>query len=172
MTANLYAGDTTDIRTGTRVGTITIKVPRFLLSGSQEIAMSMTGAANTPLEGSALATQGAGCDGEGIYAEIIEVIEGRTWKDMIAIIIDGADEGIEAEANDDIELKVYGRYEDSAPILLTSDKYTVSGDAVTVNGDEVKAKATGTITVTLNNDNTEKVVSDTIKLTVAGATQE
>ena len=82
LTANLYAGDANNISTGTKVGTVTIKVPRFLLSGSQEIAMSMTGAANTPLEGSALATQGKGCDSEGIYAEIIEVIEGRTYKDL------------------------------------------------------------------------------------------
>ena len=84
LTANLYAGDVANCNSAstTKVGTLTIKVPRFLLSGSQEIAMSMTGAANTPLEGSALATKGDNCDGDGIYAEIIEVIDNRTFDDI------------------------------------------------------------------------------------------
>lgn len=152
LTANLYAGDTNDISTGTRVGTITIKVPRFLLSGSQEIAMSMTGAANTPLEGSALATQGEGCEGDGIYAEIIEVIEGRTIADMVAIVIDGAAEGIEALKDEEVELKVYGRYADSAPILLPVEEYTaeVTGEGISyADGVITGANVEGTITVKL-----------------------
>ena len=147
LTANLYAGDANNISTGTKVGTVTIKVPRFLLSGSQEIAMSMTGAANTPLEGSALATRGEGCDGEGIYAEIIEVIEGRTIADMVAIIIEGSAETLEASVGDEFELKVYGRYADSAPILLAPEHYTVTaGEVLDEDGNIAKA---GDITVAL-----------------------
>ena len=83
LTSNLYAGDDKNPATGTKVGTVTIKVPRFLLSGSQELSMNMTGASTTPFEGSALASNAEGCDGEGIYAEIIEIIEGRKWIDNI-----------------------------------------------------------------------------------------
>jgi hypothetical protein len=87
LTSNLYAGDDKNPATGTKVGTITIKVPRFLLSGSQELSMNMTGASTTPFEGSALASNAQGCDGEGIYAEIIEIIEGRIWYENIKEII-------------------------------------------------------------------------------------
>lgn len=162
LTANLYSGDVNDISTGTRAGTITIKVPRFLLSGSQEIAMSMTGAANTPLEGSALATKGEGCDGEGIYAEIIEVIEGREVKDMVALIIEGSAETLEASVGDELELKVYGRYADSAPILLDPNYYDVTaGEVLDEDGNIAKS---GAITVALK-ANAE--VKDTLNITVA-----
>ena len=79
LTSNLYAGDDKNPATGTKVGTVTIKVPRFLLSGSQELSMNMTGSSTTPFEGSALASNAEGCDGEGIYAEIIEVIDSKEW---------------------------------------------------------------------------------------------
>jgi hypothetical protein len=162
LTANLYSGDVNDVSTGTRAGTITIKVPRFLLSGSQEIAMSMTGAANTPLEGSALATKGEGCDGEGIYAEIIEVIEGREVKDMIAIIIEGSAETLEASVGDEFELKVYGRYADSAPILLAPEHYTVTaGEVLDENGNIAQA---GDITVALK---ANPEVKDTLTVAIA-----
>ena len=93
LTSNLYAGDDKNPATGTKVGTITIRVPRFLLSGSQELSMNMTGASTTPFEGSALASNAEGCDGEGIYAEIIEIIEGRKWiEEVTAIMVDNADD--------------------------------------------------------------------------------
>jgi hypothetical protein len=149
LTANLYAGDTGNISTGTRVGTVTIKVPRFLLSGSQEIAMSMTGAANTPLEGSALATKGEGCEGEGIYAEIIEVIEAQKISDIEVLIVDGAEE-LEALEGEEFELKVYGRYPDSAPILIPNDKLTVEATGVTYeNGLVIGKNAKGNLKITL-----------------------
>ena len=91
LTSNLYAGDDKNPATGTKIGTVTIKVPRFLLSGSQELSMNMTGASTTPFEGSALASNAEGCDGEGIYAEIIEIIEGRKWIDNVTeIMVDNA----------------------------------------------------------------------------------
>lgn len=86
LDANLYSGDDKNPSTGTKIGTITIKVPRFLLNGTQEISMSMTGAANTPFEGSALAANATGCDGEGIYAEIIEVVDGYSWTEDVTHI--------------------------------------------------------------------------------------
>ena len=142
LTANLYAGDENDPSTGTKVGTVTIKVPRFLLSGSQELSMSMTGASNTAFEGSALATKGEGCDGDGIYAEIIEVIKGRTLKDIISIAVENAD-----NLEKDDEIVVYGRYKDTAPAILPADAYKVvtteTGVTVTLNANtDIKVEVT------------------------------
>ena len=118
LTANLYAGDANDPSTGTRVGTVTIKVPRFLLSGSQELSMSMTGASNTAFEGSALATKGEGCDGDGIYAEIIEVINNRTFNDFVDIVIEGQYEMLDLKKGSVFPLVIYGRYEDGGPVKI------------------------------------------------------
>ena len=114
LTSNLYAGDDKNPATGTKVGTVTIKVPRFLLSGSQELSMNMTGASTTPFEGSALASNASGCDGEGIYAEIIEVIEGRNWLDDIkAIMINGGSEFVKGDV-----VEVYAYINGAAPKKL------------------------------------------------------
>ena len=132
LTANLYAGDVNNISTGTRVGTVTIKVPRFLLSGSQEIAMSMTGAANTPLEGSALAMKSESCDGEGIYAEIIEVIEGRTYHDMCMIKIQSDEDGLIIYDNETEKIRVYGRFLDTGLAVIKNElvKFVIEDDAI------------------------------------------
>ena len=174
LTANLYSGDVADVGTGTRAGTITIKVPRFLLSGSQEIAMSMTGAANTPLEGSALATKGEGCDGEGIYAEIIEVIESRTLENLVSIMIEGKNDALELEVDESAALSIYGRYQDTVPALLNGSfeslKFTSSApDIATVEAGVVTAKSTGTATITVyvGEDASKAKASDTIEVTVA-----
>ena len=102
LTSNLYAGDDRNPATGTKIGTVTIKVPRFLLSGSQELSMNMTGASTTPFEGSALASNAEGCDGEGIYAEIIEIITGRKWIDNVTEIM--VDNAAELSVGDAIEV--------------------------------------------------------------------
>lgn len=152
LTANLYAGDASNPSTGTRVGTVTIKVPRFLLSGSQELSMSMTGASNTAFEGSALAAQGEGCDNDGIYAEIIEVINGRGLKDIVALAIEGEDEGVEVG---DI-LVVFGRYEDTAPAIIPNSQLTFTG----ANTDgEVTTAGEVTVTLKANTNVTAKVTA-------------
>ena len=126
LDANLYAGDDTNPLAGTKIGTITIKVPRFLLNGTQEISMSMTGAANTPFEGSALAANATGCDGEGIYAEIVEVVEGANWSNqIIGLKIDGGMDALRA-ANKVTDLSIYALYGGSyAPKLLDSNDFTL-----------------------------------------------
>ena len=87
LTANLYSGDAANPTTGTKVGSVTIKVPRFLLSGNQELSMTSTGASTTNFEGSALASGGSGCSGSGIYAEIISIKFGTYWYDGVNKII-------------------------------------------------------------------------------------
>ena len=67
LTMNLFSGDDKNPQTGTKVGTVTVMVPRFLLNGTQDLSMSMTGASTTSFEGSALAAEecgAGGCDQE------------------------------------------------------------------------------------------------------------
>ena len=162
LTANLYSGDATNPSTGTKVGTVTIKVPRFLLSGSQELSMSMTGASNTAFEGSALAAKGKGCDNEGIYAEIIEVINDRTVEDIVQIMVADS-EDIVAEAGEAIELEVYGRFGDSAPVLLPADMVTITG--AESNGLVITApETTGDVTVAVTgNDKVSTKITITVE---------
>ena len=169
LTANLYSGDATNPSTGTKVGTVTIKVPRFLLSGSQELSMSMTGASNTAFEGSALAAKGKGCDNDGIYAEIIEVINDRTEKDIVQVMVADA-EDLVIEAGEAIELEVYGRFGDSAPVLLpaTMVEITATGSNASVSGLTVTGATAGeeTLTVAIKDND---AVNTTVKITVEAA---
>ena len=92
LTANLYAGDSSNPSTGTQVGTVQIKVPRFLLNGAQELSMTMTGASQTSLEGSALGYGAEGCQGRAIYAEIIQIMSNARWFDNASgIMIEDSD---------------------------------------------------------------------------------
>lgn len=53
LEANLYNGGSCDVSTSTLAGKVIIKVPRFMLNGSQELSMSASGVSNTAIEGSA-----------------------------------------------------------------------------------------------------------------------
>jgi hypothetical protein len=87
LTASLFSGDSNNPSTGTEIGKVVIKVPRFLLAGSQELSMSMTGASTTAFEGSALIANAQGCDGDGYYAEILEILTDSRWYDNVKNII-------------------------------------------------------------------------------------
>lgn len=156
LTCNLYSGDDKNPSTGTKIGSITIMVPRFMLKGNQELSMSMTGAATTALEGSALAADAEGCEGEGIYAKIIEVIDGVTWADKIKkIIVDTESEEAEDGMVNDI-LEVYAIIDGMAPKKLTKDAkdgYTVEcGEGLEAKGNtivgEISAETVVTVTGT------------------------
>lgn len=163
LTSNLYAGDDKNPATGTKIGTVTIKVPRFLLSGSQELSMNMTGASTTPFEGSALASNAEGCDGEGIYAEIIEIIEGRKWVDDVTeVIIDNAED---LAVNDAVVIYAIA---DNAIKRITSEvkEAAVEADGTVITGDNADALvvadgATGegfvTVTFTLSDGSTKEL---------------
>ena len=149
LDANLYSGDDKNPSTGTKIGTITIKVPRFLLNGTQEIAMSMTGAANTPFEGSALAANAEGCEGEGIYAEIIEVVTGFKWIDNVeSIVVDGE---TSLAAGD--EVVIYGRSNAALKKLDRTATVAINGYKVEIKKGEDAFAAdvweTGAYTITL-----------------------
>ena len=142
LQANLYSGDVTNPQTGTKIGTVTIKVPRFLLNGSQEISMSMTGAANTPFEGSALASKGEGCDGDGVYAEIIEVITGRTYNDLVELKIQNSEDELILYVGETYRMNVYGRFKDSYFAKINNTKLDITSTAP----EYVSVDSTGFIT--------------------------
>lgn len=87
MRASLFAGDASNLEASTRVGYVQIEIPRFLLDGKQDLALSSTGASTTKFSGSALGnTDTAGCDFTPYYAVITENVEGRTWQDLTKFI--------------------------------------------------------------------------------------
>lgn len=159
LEANLYNGGSCDVETSTLAGKVIIKVPRFMLNGSQELSMSASGVSNTSIEGSALASGCAGCDGDGVYAEIVQVLENKTAADMFASIVI-EDKNQTAKAGDKIELNVYACPVDGAPIKLNPDQYEVGDTAAAdyANG-ILTVKAAGDVTVTfgLNNKLTDKM---------------
>lgn len=131
LTATLFAGDASNPTAGTKAGTIQINVPRLVLSGAQELSMEMTGASTTSLSGSALAVNdSASCDGEGYYAELLEIIEGAKWYDNC------------------IGLMVV----DSDFTMATTDTKTLVVKAIYGNGQAPKTIANADLTFTSNNE--------------------
>ena len=125
LEANLYSGGSCDIETSTLAGKVTIKVPRFMLNGSQELSLTASGVANTSIEGTALASGCAGCSGDGVYAEIIQVMANRTAENgFTGIVVEDAVR--EASKGDKLELNVYACPVDAAPIKLSNDQITVA----------------------------------------------
>lgn len=125
LEANLYSGGSCDIETSTLAGKVTIKVPRFMLNGSQELSLTASGVANTSIEGTALASGCAGCSGDGVYAEIIQVMANRTLENgFTGIVVEDAVR--EASKGDKLELNVYACPVDAAPIKLSNDQITVA----------------------------------------------
>lgn len=73
LTTRLYAGDASAPETGKPVGSVTVKVPRFQLNGTMDIALAMASAATIQMQGNALSYDDS-CEG-GKYAEIVEFME-------------------------------------------------------------------------------------------------
>lgn len=129
LTANLYAGDSSNPSTGTQVGTIQIKVPRFLLNGAQELSMTMTGASQTSLEGSALGYGAEGCQGRAIYAEILEIKNDARWySNAKGLIIEDSDVTMSAASAVNALVgtspNVYAWYANAMPKQITNDMIT------------------------------------------------
>lgn len=123
MTGNLYSGsENTNVvsaaKSATIAGKFQVEVPRFQFSGTQEISMTASGVANTPLTGSALANDSISCDSSGYYAIISEKIYGTNWYDNIIDI---------AVAGGEIELAVQGTE------TLVVKAIPASGSAFTVS---------------------------------------
>ena len=156
LTAPLFAGDQSNLEASTKVGTLTITIPRFMLNGTTDLAMSMTGAAQMTLEGSALAVEDVACDGEGYYAIISKVLTSGNWyDDLLDIIVDG-----DSAVVDYIPV-VYGKFGNGS-IALLKNKNLVFTPAL-VDG---KFASAADYTITIDGCDVEQVV------TVAAATNE
>ena len=128
LTAPLFAGDQSNLEASTKVGTLTITIPRFMLNGTTDLAMSMTGAAQMTLEGSALAVEDLACDGEGYYATISKVLMAGNWyDDLLDIIVDGDSAVVDAFP------VVYGRFGNGS-ISLLKNKNLVFTPSLTTEG--------------------------------------
>ena len=122
LTVALYAGDDKNPENGTKVGEVVIKVPRFQLSGAMDISMTAAGTSQTALEGSALAFGASGCEGKGVYAEIIQVIYSSHWYDEASglIIEDNYIEEEAAKFQTGVAPVVYAWYPTAAPKQISN----------------------------------------------------
>lgn len=126
LTVALYSGDNCNVESATKAGEITIDIPRFQLSGAMDISMTATGAAQTALEGNALASGCTGCDGKAIYATITQYITGAHWYDDADGLVIEDLSGIVAGEEVSKPLVVYAYYSDKAPKQVAIDDLTVT----------------------------------------------
>lgn len=153
LTGTLFAGSDTNPSEAstTKVGEVQIDIPRLMLSGSQEISMSMTGAANTPLTGSALASsETSSCSGDAIYGTIKEILSSSQWEsEAYALAVSPAD--IDLQVSESEAIKVYALIRNALPKLVDASAVTFTSGAVataTVDNDgTVKGVAKGTTTI-------------------------
>jgi len=98
-----------------RVGVLRVTVPKFLFTGSTDLALTSTGASNTSISGSALAYKGAtsSCTSLGDYAYVqLEIFDQTPEDGLVNLAIDGAD--IQMKVNTPYTLQVVGIYENGA----------------------------------------------------------
>lgn len=135
-----------------KIGEVQVEIPNFLLGGSQELSLTASGASTTNLSGNALATYtGAeGCDGDGYYAELKQVILNKDeFADVKSIVVANSD--IELASGETAKLQVYAMYGGiTAPRLIDNAKltFTASGSSASVSTNGVvTASSTGTTTI-------------------------
>ena len=141
LTAKLFEGDANAPETGKPAGEITIKVPRFQLDGQFDLSMAMTSAATIALNGTALAVDAGGCEDDGIYAEIVQVLTGSTYTSkgirMIAVDPESAVAGSVPV--------VYGLYNNGSTGLIPNSDLTF---APVLNSGKFAASQTYKVTLT------------------------
>ena len=122
-----------------------------MLSGAQDITMNMTGAAQTPLTGSALATsETEGCEEDAIYGTIKEIINGANWvNDAYALAITQPD--IELTVGEKETISAYALIRNASPKKVNPTQLTFTSSAIATatveNTGEVKGVAAGTTTI-------------------------
>lgn len=128
-----------NIATSSKVGELNVDVPRFLFSGSQDLALTSSGTATTSLSGTALATYTTtNCDDMGAYGTITQKIYGAVWSDnLVTMAVDGAD--VQIKTTEETTLKVFGIYSDNAVGAINNANltFTTEASAFTVNNEGV-----------------------------------
>lgn len=160
----LFRAGETNLTTSYKVGTLEVKIPRFLPDPTLELSLTSSGAATVAFSGTALPyKQGTGCQNDGgNYAIFTEIIDGASWTDgLTALAVDNAD--IQLNAGDKTTLQVWGIYGgnntmttkpiDNALLTFTSSeqsKATVDNkgeiEAVASGSSQIKVVATATST--------------------------
>lgn len=127
LTTKLFAGDASAPETGRPVGEITVKFPRFQLDGQFDLSMAMSSAATVSLNGTALAVNDpSDCEGNGVYAEIIQVIDGESVLTNLTDVLVDYDTGSPV---------VYGLYNGTSVTQLASKYYKTVGNYIVVADD-------------------------------------
>ena len=113
--------------------------------------MTATGVSNTSIEGTALSYGCNGCDGEGVYAEILEFTK-NVNDNIAAIIVEDADKTVTAGSN--VEIVVYACPDDGAPIKPQAGQFEIvedTGSNYRVNANktsvDIQAGASGKFSV-------------------------
>jgi hypothetical protein len=162
----LFAGDSSNLSASTKVGYVQFEIPRFLLNGTQEIAMTSNGVSNTPLNGSALSVDSTTCDGEGYYAIITEILNSSNWYDTcyaLAIVDDSITlNDTTTTANLDIRALYTNAMPNKPPYSgLTFTSSTPATCTINSSGVITRVAAgTSIITVTITDKNTISAQAD------------
>jgi len=159
MEAQLCSSDSTT----NRIGTLQINVPKASMTGAFTLSMTPDSVAQTPLSVRALSytpTNNGGCtSNRPVYAEIIEILDGRNWYDnVVALAIEGGDFALSVSGTK--QLKVFAIPNDgTAAFLVDSANITFA------------SSATGKATVSTGGLVTGVSAGDaTIKATITGKT--
>lgn len=157
MEAQLCSSDSTT----NRIGTLQINVPKASMTGAFTLSMTPDSVAQTPLSVRALSytpTNNGGCTANRpIYAEIIEILDGRNWYDnVVALAIEGGDFSLSVSGTK--QLKVFAIPNNgTAAFLVDSSNITFA------------SSATGKATVSASGLVTGVSAGDaTIKATITG----
>lgn len=157
LTIGLFKADneTKVANSSSRVGSLVVEIPRFQLSGGQELSLTSDGYATTNLTGSALAVYtGTSCDDNGYYATIKEVISGANWYDGLQglAIANGADIDLTVPATETLQVyAVYGGIVASSIVDNSNLTFTSGNDSyATVDATgKITAVAAGETNITV-----------------------
>lgn len=123
--------DSNAYSSSSKVGEVQVEIPTFLLSGGQDLSLTSSGAATTALSGNALATfaGGQGCNDDGYYAKLKEIIFNRDeFAEVKSIVI--ADSDIDLAVGETETIQVYAIYGGAtAPKLISNDKLTFTSSS-------------------------------------------
>ena len=139
--------------TSSKIGEVQVEIPNFLLDGAMSLSLSSSGVATTSLSGSALATftGNEGCDGDGYYAKLKQIIYNKgEFDDVQTIVVE--DSMIDVEVDGTQTLKVYAIYGgNTVPKLISNSKLTFTSTDDTVaevsTAGVVTGKAAGNATI-------------------------
>ena len=150
---------TQTLTNSSKIGEVQIKIPNFRFDGAQDLSLSASGVATSSLSGKALVTFAGneGCDDEGYYGVITEVVYNKgEWDDVKSIVVENAD--LDMAVGDTETLRVLAIYSgNTLPRQIENSKLTFTSSDANVasvtTGGVVTALASGTA-------NIEVVVTD------------